>query len=53
MSPIIYRRYTRRSLRAAASEAGFGVSLMSHFNSVLFPVTAAARIAGKLVQRRR
>ncbi|MDX6728163.1 MAG: hypothetical protein QOK49_2968 [Baekduia sp.] len=39
-----YRRYTRRSLRAAATRSGWAVQASTHFNSVLVPVAAAVRI---------
>jgi SAM-dependent methyltransferase len=44
-----YRRYVRRTLRAAASEAGWNVERMTSFNSVLLAPAAAVRLA----QRRR
>jgi SAM-dependent methyltransferase len=44
-----YRRYSRRSLRGAASEAGWLVERMTSFNSLLLAPAAAVRIA----QRRR
>lgn len=47
-----HRRYTAASLREAAANAGFVVSLMSHFNSLLFPLAVAARIAGKLAGKK-
>ena len=45
------RRYTRASLRKAAAEAGLKVEMMSWFNSLLFPLAAAARLAGRLTGR--
>lgn len=42
-----HRRYTLDSLRSVATKAGLKVHLMSHFNSLLFPVAAVARIIGK------
>lgn len=42
-----HRRYTIQSLKAVATKAGLKVQLMSHFNSLLFPVAAVARIIGK------
>ena len=44
-----YRRYNRRSLRAAAAEAGWSVERMTSFNSLLLGPAAAVRLA----QRRR
>lgn len=46
-----HRRYTKRELRQAAVKAGFEVSLLSHFNTLLFAPIAAARLAGKLLKR--
>jgi SAM-dependent methyltransferase len=44
-----YRRYSRRSLRLAAVEAGWRLHRITSFNSILLPVAAAVRLA----QRRR
>lgn len=46
-----HRRYTKRQLREVAANAGFEVNLLSHFNTLLFPPIAAARLAGKLLGR--
>jgi SAM-dependent methyltransferase len=46
-----YRRYNPGTLRAVAAEAGLSVDLLTHFNSLLFPLAAAVRIAGKLTGR--
>lgn len=43
-----HRRYTRGSLRKAVAEAGLKVEFLSWFNSLLFPLAAAARLAGRL-----
>jgi SAM-dependent methyltransferase len=40
-----YRRYSRRSLRVAAVEAGWRLERMTAFNSILLPVAAAVRLA--------
>jgi SAM-dependent methyltransferase len=45
------RRYSRATLRAAAVAAGLGVERIGYFNSLLFPVAAAARVAGRLIGR--
>lgn len=42
------RRYTRRTLRAVIEAAGLRLEMMSWFNSLLFPLAAAARLAGKV-----
>ena len=41
-----FRRYTRTSLREVAEEAGWRVERLTHFNTVLLPVAAAARRFG-------
>ena len=41
-----HRRYTIAGLKDVATKAGLKVHLMSHFNSLLFPVAALARIIG-------
>jgi SAM-dependent methyltransferase len=42
------RRYTRKTLRAVVAAAGLKLEMMSWFNSLLFPLAAAARFAGKV-----
>ena len=42
------RRYTRASLAAVVEAAGLKLEMMSWFNSLLFPVAAAARAIGRL-----
>ncbi len=42
------RRYTRRQLQGVAAEAGLKADYLSYFNTLLFPLAAAVRIAGKL-----
>jgi SAM-dependent methyltransferase len=42
------RRYTKRGLRETIEQAGLKIELLSYFNSLLFPVAAAARVAGRL-----
>ena len=46
-----HRRYRRGEIAALAREAGLEVELLTHFNTVLFPLIAAARIAGKALKR--
>jgi SAM-dependent methyltransferase len=43
-----YRRYSKAELRAALDRAGFEIRTLSFFNTLLFPLVAAARIVGKL-----
>jgi SAM-dependent methyltransferase len=40
-----YRRYSRRGLRVVALEAGWRLTRMTSFNSILLPVAAAVRLA--------
>lgn len=42
------RRYTRKSLAAVVEAAGLKLDMLSYFNSLLFPLAALARIAGRL-----
>jgi len=44
-----HRRYTKAGLAKVAKAAGLKIELLSHFNSLLFPVAAAARLVGKLM----
>ena len=46
-----HRRYSKAMLRSAIERAGLNVRQLSYFNSLLFPMAAAARIAGKLTGR--
>jgi len=45
------RRYTRRTLKALVAGAGLRLEMLSWFNSLLFPLAAAARVAGRLTGR--
>jgi SAM-dependent methyltransferase len=42
------RRYTKKTLRALVAAAGLRIEMMSWFNSLLFPLAATARLAGRL-----
>jgi SAM-dependent methyltransferase len=46
-----FRRYTKRQLADLFREAGYQVQLLSYFNTLLFPLVAAARIVGKFLRR--
>ena len=46
-----YRRYNRTTLGKVVADAGLRIQMMSHFNSLLFPLAAAVRIAGKATGR--
>jgi SAM-dependent methyltransferase len=41
------RRYTKKTFRVAVADAGLKLELLTYFNSLLFPVAAAARLAGR------
>ena len=43
-----HRRYSKAGLRRVIEDAGLNVETLSYFNSLLFPVAAAARIVGKV-----
>lgn len=45
------RRYSKRGLKRVAEAAGLRVERIGFFNSLLLPLAAAARIAGKLAGR--
>lgn len=42
------RRYTRATLKAVIAEAGLKIEMLSWFNSLLFPLAAGARVAGRI-----
>jgi SAM-dependent methyltransferase len=42
------RRYTKKGFREVIEAAGLKIELLSYFNSLLFPLAAAARVAGRL-----
>jgi SAM-dependent methyltransferase len=42
------RRYTKKGFRGVVEAAGLKIELLSYFNSLLFPLAAAARLAGRL-----
>lgn len=46
------RRYSRRRLRKVAEAAGLKVCRIGYFNSLLFPLAAAVRVAGKVIGRK-
>jgi len=46
-----HRRYTKRTLGQAIAGAGLRAERMRWFNSLLFPLAAAARVAGRLTGR--
>lgn len=46
-----HRRYSKASLRAAMAKAGLTPTRFGYFNSLLFPLAAAARVAGRLSGR--
>ena len=46
-----HRRYSKAGLRTVIAEAGLKVETLSYFNSLLFPVAAAARIVGRATKK--
>src|SRR4051794_24213844 len=42
------RRYTKNSFRAVVAAAGLKLETLTYFNSLLFPVAAASRLAGRI-----
>jgi SAM-dependent methyltransferase len=46
-----FRRYTSKQLERLFLRSGFEVELLSYFNSLLFPLVAAARIVGKVTRK--
>ncbi|MES2096832.1 MAG: class I SAM-dependent methyltransferase [Pseudomonadota bacterium] len=46
-----HRRYSTKSLKAAIAAAGLEPKKLGYFNSLLFPLAAAARIAGRMTGR--
>jgi SAM-dependent methyltransferase len=46
-----FRRYTRKQLKAVLAGSGLELELLSYFNTLLFPLIAAARLAGKAIGR--
>jgi SAM-dependent methyltransferase len=47
-----HRRYSKATLARVIGEAGLKAHTISYFNSLLFPVAAAARLAGKLMGKK-
>ncbi len=46
-----FRRYNPVTLRAVAASAGLKIDLLTHFNTLLFPLAASFRLLGKLTGR--
>ena len=46
-----FRRYTRKQLEELFLRSGLEIELLSYFNSLLFPLVAAARLVGKILAR--
>jgi SAM-dependent methyltransferase len=45
------RRYTKATLAAVVAEAGLKLEWQSYFNSMLFPLAAGSRLAGRLMNK--
>jgi SAM-dependent methyltransferase len=46
-----YRRYERTTFRAAVEDAGWQLTRMTSFNTILFPAAAAVRLAQRRLRR--
>jgi len=46
-----FRRYTKATLRQVVSKAGLKFDLLTHFNSLLFPLAAADRLVARVTKR--
>jgi hypothetical protein len=46
-----HRRYSKKTLRTAIEAAGLKTEKLGYFNSLLFPLAAGARLAGRLTGR--
>lgn len=46
-----FRRYTKKQLAGLFRQAGFEIQLLSYFNTLLYPLVAAARIIGKITRK--
>ena len=46
-----HRRYSKATLKAAIAQAGLVPERLGYFNSLLFPLAAAARVMGRLTGR--
>jgi SAM-dependent methyltransferase len=46
-----FRRYTKKQLEELFLRSGLEVELVSYFNTLLYPLVAAARIVGKALRR--
>jgi SAM-dependent methyltransferase len=46
-----FRRYTSKQLQELFLRSGLEVQLLSYFNSLLFPLVAAARVVGKVARK--
>jgi hypothetical protein len=46
-----FRRYTKKQLEELFLRSGLEVQLLSYFNTLLFPLVAAARVVGKITRK--
>jgi SAM-dependent methyltransferase len=46
-----FRRYTKKQLEELFLRSGLEVQLLSNFNTLLFPLVAAARVVGKITRK--
>jgi SAM-dependent methyltransferase len=47
-----HRRYSKAGLRKVIESAGLNIETLTYFNTLLFPLAAAARIAGKMMGKK-
>jgi SAM-dependent methyltransferase len=46
-----FRRYTKKQLEELFLRSGIEIQLLSYFNTLLFPLVAAARVVGKITRK--
>jgi SAM-dependent methyltransferase len=46
-----FRRYTKKQLEELFLRSGLEIQLLSYFNTLLFPLVAAARVVGKITRK--
>ena len=46
-----FRRYTKKQLQELFLRSGLEVQLLSYFNTLLYPLVAAARLVGKITRK--
>jgi hypothetical protein len=46
-----FRRYTKKQLEELFLRSGLEIQMLSYFNTMLYPLVAAARMVGKVLRR--